>query len=149
MTPGIADLLTDAEIRFAQMLSQTGNRAEAAKYANPAEKSPERAALRYLGNPNVEAYLTFLHQESQSRGGQPLADHLFDLSAIRASGENMIADLIRRAGPGDASAAASMFASTLRATELRGRASNLYVERREVSGPNGGPVPGSFKVDWE
>lgn len=149
MGPEIYDLLTDAELRFATHLAATGDRTAAAMAANPGTATPERDALRYLANPNVDAYLTFLHQEASSRGAQPLSDHLFDLATVRALGEEKLKLLLTRAGPGDAAAAASMFASVLRAVELRGKASNLYVERKEVSGPNGTPVQGAFRVEWE
>ncbi len=119
--------LTPQQESFCLELALSGNASEAYRRAYNAEKmKPETIARRaadLVANGKIAARLENLRFDARERSGITLAEHLATLRLLREEARKV----------GQLSAA-------ITAETNRGKASGLYVERTEISGPNGGPI---------
>lgn len=74
-------------------------------------------------NGKIRARIDELRAEASREASVTLADHLRALETLR-----------------DSAAEAGQYSAAVKAEIARGKASGLYVDRQEISGPDGGPV---------
>lgn len=119
--------ITPQQETFCLELVMSGNASDAYRKAYPKQKMNPNAlavaACRLAAMPKISIRIAELRENARERAGITLADHLLTLRTLREEA---------RTG-GQLSAA-------ITAETNRGKASGLYVERTEISGPNGGPI---------
>lgn len=119
--------LTPKQEAFCLELAMSGNASEAYRSAyNAGKMKPEtvsRRAADLVANGKIAARLENLRFDARERSGITLADHLGTLRLLREEA--------RKTG---------QLSAAITAETNRGKASGLYVERTEISGPGGGPI---------
>lgn len=120
--------LTPKQEAFALAYIETGNASEAYRRAYAAkgmtEKSINETASRLVKNVKVAARIAELRAPVVEKAGLTLDKHLDDLLRLR----NMaVKD--------------NKWAAAINAEIARGKAAGLYVERTELTGKGGGPIP--------
>lgn len=120
--------LTPKQEAFALAYIETGNASEAYRRSYKAgkmtDKSVNEAASTLLKNPKVASRVAELRAPVVEKAGLTLEKHLDDLLQLR----NMAVK--------DAK-----WTAAIQAEIARGKAAGLYVERTEVTGQGGGPIP--------
>ena len=120
--------LTPKQEAFALSYIQTGNATEAYRLAYDTSKMTEKSinenASKLLKHAKVAPRIAELRAPVIEKAGLTLEKHLDDLLRLR----NMAVK--------DAK-----WAAAIQAEIARGKAAGLYVERTEVTGQDGGPIP--------
>jgi phage terminase small subunit len=92
-------------------------------------KTASESASRLMANARVQHRLKELRDESNRRARVTLEDHLKRLAELgRGAEEN------------------GQFSAAINAELNRGKASGIYVERKEITGADGGPITHSIRV---
>lgn len=86
-------------------------------------ESVNRKAVELMANGKITARINELRAEASREASVTLADHLRTLETLRVS-----------------AAEAGQYSAAVKAEIARGKASGLYVDRQEISGPDGDPV---------
>jgi len=119
--------LTPKQERFCAVYLETGNATEAYRSAYDTsamlKSTVWRKAKELIENGKITARLAELRAPVVEAAQITLAGHLQTLGELR-----------------DKAIAAGKYGPAIQAEIARGRASGLYVERTELSGPNGGPI---------
>ncbi len=106
---------------------KVANASDAYRSAYDAENSSlstvNRKAKELLDNGKIAARVKELQWEAAEAAKMSLSEHLIDLKRLR-----------------DAAEAKEKFGPAIQAEVARGKASGLYVEKVEQSGPGGGPI---------
>jgi len=122
----VADL-TPKQESFCLAYLETGSASEAYRQAYDAEgMKPEtinKRASELLLNGEIAGRLESLRAPVREAAQISLRQHLDDLKRLR-----------------DLAEASEKYGPAIQAEVARGKASGLYVEKQEISGPNGGPV---------
>lgn len=121
--------LTQKQEAFALAYIETGNASEAYRRAydvkpGTKESTINRTAKELVDNPKIAARIAELRAPVVEKAGLTLEKHLDDLLRLR----NMAVK--------DAK-----WSAAIQAEIARGKAAGLYVERTEVTGQDGGPIP--------
>lgn len=129
--------LTKKQEDFALVYVETGNASEAYRRAynvrqGTKEATINRTAKELIDNPKIAARIAELRAPAIEKAGLTLDKHLDDLLRLR----NMAVK--------DAK-----WSAAIQAEIARGKAAGLYVERTELTGQNGGPIPvASVPLDY-
>lgn len=119
--------LTPKQESFCLAYLETGSASEAYRQAYDAEgMKPEtinKRASELLLNGEIAGRLESLRAPVREAAQISLRQHLDDLKRLR-----------------DLAEASEKYGPAIQAEVARGKASGLYVEKQEISGPNGGPV---------
>lgn len=92
-------------------------------------KTARESSTRALQNPKIQYRLKELRDESNRRARVTLEDHLKRLEELgRGAQDN------------------GQFSAAINAELNRGKASGIYVERKEITGADGGPITHSIRV---
>ena len=92
-------------------------------------KTARESASKMLANPKIQHRLKELRDESNRRARVTLEDHLKRLEELgRGAQDN------------------GQFSAAINAELNRGKASGIYVERKEITGADGGPITHSIRV---
>lgn len=92
-------------------------------------KTARESASKMLANPKIQHRLKELRDESNRRARVTLEDHLKRLEELgRGAQDN------------------GQFSAAINAELNRGKASGIYVERKEITGADGGPINHSIRV---
>lgn len=121
--------LTQKQEAFALAYIQTGNASEAYRTAynvkpGTKEATINRTAKELVDNPKIAARIAELRAPAVEKAQLTLEKHLDDLLRLR----NMAVK--------DAK-----WSAAIQAEIARGKAAGLYVDRSELTGPNGAPIP--------
>lgn len=131
----MADILTPKQEAFCAAYIETGNASEAYRRAYSVEKmKPEtvhRAAKEMLDNPKITARLKELQAPMIEAALLTYESHLKRLAELA-----------------EAAAAAGQFSAAITAEVNRGKVAGLYIEKKQVSGPDGGPMQSSMTVKF-
>lgn len=120
------DGLTERQRRFVEAYSANGgNASDAAKQAGYSKPHPQGA--QNLRNPTIIAAIEALREETTSRA-----------IATREERQSFWTAVLR--GEVDDGGAPPPLKDRIRAAELLGKAQGDFLERKEVTGPGGGPV---------
>lgn len=119
----VIDNLTDMQRRFVEEYLVDFNGSAAVLRAGYASKYPNRAAYQLLQNPAVKAAI---NEFSVQNGRESMIKPEYVIDKIRKT-------LERAEAQGNHTA-------VLRAAELLARSLGMFVERKEISGPNGDAV---------
>lgn len=126
-------MLTPKQENFCLVYIETGNASEAYRQSYDAGGSSEAAinvaASKLLDNPKVVLRLAEIRKPALERAQITLEVHLNDLKRLRDKAED-----------------AEKFGPAVAAEISRGKASGLYIEKVEQTGPNGGPQQHEHKV---
>lgn len=87
-----------------------------------------RAATELFANPLITARIAEIRAPVVRDARITLEDHIAEMAALKAEAKK-----------------AGQFAAAIKAEELRGKVSGLYVEKHEHSGPGGGAIPVDMK----
>lgn len=119
--------LTPKQESFCLAYLETGSASEAYRQAyDVAGMKPEsvnREAKSVIDNPKISSRIEELRAPVREAAQISLRQHLDDLKRLR-----------------DLAEASEKYGPAIQAEVARGKASGLYVEKQEISGPNGGPV---------
>lgn len=119
--------LTPKQESFCLAYLETGSASEAYRQAYDADgMKPEtinKRASELLLNGEIAGRLESLRAPVREAAQISLRQHLDDLKRLR-----------------DLAEASEKYGPAIQAEVARGKASGLYVEKQEISGPNGGPV---------
>jgi phage terminase small subunit len=92
-------------------------------------KTASESASKLMANPRIQHRLKELRDESNRRARVTLEDHLKRLEELgRGAQDN------------------GQFSAAINAELNRGKASGIYVERKEITGADGGPINHSIRV---
>lgn len=120
-------MLTAKQERFCQEIIKGANASDAYRAAYNAEKMKlatiNRCAAELLENHKVTARINELRAPAIRNAQITLESHLERLSRLSKKAEE-----------------AEQFSASIKAEELCGKASGLYVSKMEVTGANGGPI---------
>jgi phage terminase small subunit len=123
----MAAQLTQKQEAFCIAYIETGNASEAYRRSydckNSNEATVNRQAKELIDNPKIGARLAELRAPAVKRAQITLETHLNDLKRLRD-----LAEQSEKYGP------------AIQAEVARGKASGLYVEKQEHSGPGGNPI---------
>lgn len=89
-----------------------------------------RAATELMDNPRIAARIAELRAPVVKDARITLEDHISEMASLKAEAKK-----------------AGQFSAAIKAEELRGKVSGLYVEKHEHSGPNGGAIP--VEMTWK
>ncbi len=117
--------LTERQRRFCEAYAATGNATEAARQAGYRKPDPQGA--ENLGKPRIVEALETLRQETTAAA-----------AADREERQAFWTSVMR--GEPDADGTRPTIRDRLRASELLGKAQGDFLERREVTGADGGPI---------
>ena len=120
--------LTPKQERFCLELVKTGNATEAYRQAYNTERmtpgSINVRACELSSNGKVAVRLSQLRSSLRAEGEISLLEHMNELKLLRDMAKEL-----------------SQVSAAIKAEENRGRVSGHYTERKQISGPGGGPVP--------
>jgi phage terminase small subunit len=120
-------LLTPKQENFCLAYIETGNASEAYRRSYDAsgmsDTSINRKAKELLDNGKIAARLAALRAPVVQKAQITLEKHLNDLKRLR-----------------DMAEASEKYGPAIQAEIARGKASGLYVEKTELTGPEGGPI---------
>jgi len=129
----MARKLTQKQESFCYAYIESGNASEAYRRCyNAGNMKPEtinRMAKDVMDNPKIAARIEELRAPIRERAGISLQKHLATLGRLRKEAE-----------------AAGNYSAAITAETQRGKASGLYVERKEIAGINGNDL--SLKVEF-
>jgi hypothetical protein len=122
--------------RFAQAVASGMNQSDAYRAAyrvKPDTKplSVNQSASKLMADPNVASRVAELRKPAVEAAQITLASHLERLRSLSEAAE-----------------ASGQMSAAISAEVARGKASGLYVERTELSGPNGGPVDMNWNINF-
>lgn len=127
--------LTPKQEAFCLAYIETGNASEAYRVAYDASKMKpstiNRNAKALLDDSKIAARVQEIRQPVVEAAQITLAEHLKSLKDLR-----------------DRALAANQFGPAVTAEVNRGKASGLYTEKQEITGPNGGPIEQSLTVTF-
>lgn len=120
--------LNPRQTRYAQLLAEGKHQNEAFREAFPfaaawKETSVKPKASTLAKDPRVQALIRELQAEGAQAAVYTLADHLQRLHDLSTRAEK-----------------SKDWTAAIRAEEARGKAAGFYVQKAEISGPNGGPI---------
>lgn len=120
--------LTPKQEAFCLAYMETGNASEAYRRAydvkpNTKEATINRTAKELIDNPKITARIKEMRAPAIKRAQITLEDHLNDLKRLR-----------------DLAEASEKYGPAINAEVARGKASGLYIERQEITGPGGTPI---------
>ena len=119
--------LTPKQESFCLAYLETGSASEAYRQAYDVTgmkpESVNREAKSVIDNPKISSRIEELRAPVREAAQISLRQHLDDLKRLR-----------------DLAEASEKYGPAIQAEVARGKASGLYVEKQEISGPNGGPV---------
>ena len=129
--------LTPKQEKFAREVASGKTQADAYRAAYSAGKMADKtvieAASRLMADSNISARVEVIRKPITERAQITLESHLADLKSLR----NMAAK-------------AEQMSAAIAAEVARGKAVGLYIDRKEHTGPGGGPIqsvsltPGEF-----
>lgn len=93
--------------------------------------SVNQSASKLMADPNVASRVAELRKPAVEAAQITLASHLERLRSLSEAAE-----------------ASGQMSAAISAEVARGKASGLYVERTELSGPNGGPVDMNWNINF-
>jgi phage terminase small subunit len=129
--------LTPKQEAFCLAYIETGNASEAYRIAYDAEnmksETINRTAKELLDNRKIATRIEEIKKPIRERAEITLESHLERLKHLSYMAET-----------------AEQYAAAIKAEESRGKASGLYIEKKEVTGKDGAPlIPASIKVIYE
>lgn len=92
--------------------------------ANMKQATVHRCATELFANPLITARIAELRAPVIKNARITLEDHIAEMASLKAEAKK-----------------AGQFSAAIKAEELRGKVSGLYVEKHEHSGPGGGAIP--------
>lgn len=124
----MADKLTPKQEAFVLAYVESGSASDAYRKAYAAggmtAKSIHETASRLLADPKIASRVAQLQAAAADRAVLTLEKHMDDLKQLR-----------------NAAVKAGKWSAAISAEIARGKAAGLYVDRTEVTGANGGPIP--------
>ena len=122
-----AGKLTQKQEHFCLTYFECGNASQAYRQSYDASRmkseTVNREAKKLMDNPKIATRLEELRAPVTKAVRITLESHLNMLATLRDEARNL-----------------GQVAAAVNAESLRGKASGLYVDKREISGPGGGPV---------
>lgn len=132
-----APKLTVKQETFCLSYIETGNASEAYRIAYDAEnmksETVNRSAKQLMDNDKIAARIAEIQKPIRERAEITLESHLERLKHLSNMAET-----------------AEQYSAAIKAEESRGKASGLYVDKKELTGKDGAPlIPTSIKVVYE
>lgn len=131
----MATILTPKQEAFCAAYIETGNASEAYRRSYSAEKmkpaTVNRSAKELLDNRNITARLKELQAPMIEEAQLTYGSHLKRLAELA-----------------EAAAKAGQFSAAITAEVNRGKVAGLYIEKKQVTGADGGPMQSSMTVKF-